>query len=150
MLDLTLCTSNQDKCNEVADILGVPVQAIDLSIPEIQSLSSEEVCRNKVAAAYRLVGKPVLVDDTGLHLDALAGFPGALVTWLLKAGGARALHRLIPEGASLAATAITTIGFADASGSYLFSGEVRGRIVSEPRGENGFGFDTVFVPNGGD
>jgi inosine/xanthosine triphosphate pyrophosphatase family protein len=74
---LSLMTGNAGKVREYAEILGVEVTAVDARIAEVQSLDVAEVVRRKAADAYALIGGPVLVDDTGLSLDAWNGLSGA-------------------------------------------------------------------------
>lgn len=145
-ISLTLCTSNDGKRREFERILGIPLRIAPLDLAEIQSIDVAEVCRAKVALAYELLGAPVLVDDTGFELAGLGGFPGALVTWALEAGGVQILHRMLPQGGPADAAAITCIGLADETGVHVFTGRITGTVFAEPRGTNGFGFDPVFVP----
>lgn len=147
-MKITLCTGNANKLSEASRILGMPLASADPGLDEIQDLDSLAVCRRKAADAFALLRRPVLVDDTALHLEALGGFPGALVTWVIESGGPSQLHRLLPAAASPAALAVTAIGYADEKGVEVFGGELRGHVVAEPRGGGGFGFDPVFVPEG--
>ncbi len=76
---LLFVTGNAGKAREVAAILGTAVERLDLELPEIQALDVAEVVRHKAATAFARAGRPVVVEDTGLYLDALGGLPGALV-----------------------------------------------------------------------
>lgn len=145
-----ICTSNEGKRAECERILGVALVAAPADIDEIQGMDPEVVCRDKAARAFALLGRPVIVDDTGLGLFALGGFPGALITWATGAGGNEILHRMLPEGASADAEVVTAIGFADAGGVHVFVGRSRGTVLAQSRGSQGFGFDDIFVPEGGD
>jgi non-canonical purine NTP pyrophosphatase (RdgB/HAM1 family) len=145
---LHLCTSNADKAREFSEILRRPITALSLELEEIQSLDPRVVAGRKALQAFAICGAPVMVDDTGLALDALGGFPGALVTWVLRAGGVEMLHRMLPPEASAAARVTTAIGFADAAGARVFVAAVRGEVITTPRGRHGFGFDAIFVPEG--
>ncbi|MFA6117656.1 MAG: non-canonical purine NTP pyrophosphatase [Sphingomonas sp.] len=148
MKAISICTTNQDKIAEFQRLTGRRFEPACLELDEIQSLDTETVCRGKAAEAYRRLGRPVVVDDTGFEMEALGGFPGALVTWVLAAGGPAMLHRLIEADASARAVAVTAIGFADDTGVHVFTGRVEGTVLAVPRGRNGFGFDPVFVPEG--
>jgi len=145
---LSICTSNEGKRRECERMLGIPLAAVKLDLPELQSLDVEEVCRAKAASAFEQLGSPAFVDDTGFSMRALGGFPGALVVWTIKAGGTPILHRMLASGADPATVVTTAIGYADANGVRVFSGSLSGSVIAEPRGENGFGFDDVFVPEG--
>lgn len=145
---IAICTSNEGKRAECERILGVPLVSAPAEIDEIQGIDAEVVCRDKAARAYMLLGRPVIVDDTGLGLSALGGFPGALVTWATGAGGNEILHRMLPDGAPADAEVVTAIGFADAAGVHVFVGRSHGTVLPQPRGSHGFGFDEIFVPEG--
>lgn len=145
---ITICTSNEGKRAECERILGVPLVSMPAEIDEIQDTDPEVVCREKARCAFALLGRPVIVDDTGFGLAALGGFPGALVTWATEAGGNEILHRMLPEGASTDAEVVTAIGFAEATGVHVFVGRGRGTVLAQPRGSQGFGFDGIFIPEG--
>jgi XTP/dITP diphosphohydrolase len=148
MQKIAICTTNPGKIDEFQRILTRELDPIALDIDEIQALDTENVCRAKAKIAFASVRRPVLVDDTGFELAALGGFPGALVTWVIGAGGTSLLHRMLPSGASPRAMAVTSIGFADQAGVQVFTGRVEGEVIARPRGRGGFGFDEIFVPGG--
>lgn len=145
---LKICTSNRSKAAEISRILDVDGEAVSVALTEIQTLDPAVVSRAKASEAFAKLGVPVLVDDTGLSLEALNGFPGALVAWVLGSGGGELLHRMLPAGASARAIATTAIGYADLHGTEVFVGAVPGIISATPMGDQGFGFDTVFIPDG--
>jgi XTP/dITP diphosphohydrolase len=147
-MNLSLCTSNEGKRREFERILNCPLDLAPLDLPEVQALDTSAVCFAKAEAAYARLKRPVLVDDTGFEIMALNGFPGALVTWVLEAGGTGLLRRLIQPGTNPDAAAVTCIGLATADGVKVFTGRVSGEVLADPRGEGGFGFDPVFVPAG--
>ena len=145
---LLFVTSNAGKVREVEAILGSPVEQLDLDVPEIQALDVEVVVREKARAAFAHAGRPVLVEDTGLYLDALRGLPGALVRWFLATIGPEGICNLIPPGADRGAHARTAVALCDGETVEVLTGEVPGVIVSRPRGEGGFGWDPIFQPAG--
>lgn len=147
-MNLSLCTSNEGKRREFERILNCSLDLAPLNLPEVQALDTAAVCFAKAEAAYARLQSPVLVDDTGFEIAALGGFPGALVTWVLEAGGIELLHRLLQPGSNPDAAAVTCIGLATEAGVKVFTGRVSGTVLADPRGENGFGFDPVFVPTG--
>ena len=145
---IAICTTNSGKVREFERMLQMDLDPVQVDLEEIQALNTESVCRRKARAAYDEIGRAVLVDDTGFELSALNGFPGAFVTWVLEAGGTALLHRMLPPRVEPMAAAVTSIGFADSRGVHVFTGRIEGRVLPEPRGTNGFGFDEVFVPDG--
>lgn len=145
---IAICTSNRGKVREFERMLARDLDPVTVAIDEIQALDTEAVCRAKAAAAFGALGRSLLVDDTGFELQALGGFPGALVTWVIEAGGTRLLHRMLPSRAEPSVVAVTSIGFANRRGVQVFTGRLVGEVVADPVGANGFGFDEVFVPAG--
>lgn len=147
-MDLYFATSNRHKVDEASQILGFRIKQINLEIDEIQALRVHEVAVEKAKAAYSMLHKPVIVEDTGLYINALGGFPGALVRWLVDAAGTESLCRLADASSDRSAYAETCVCYADDKGTAVFSGRVDGNVTEKPRGKNNFGWDTVFMPKG--
>ena len=143
-------TTNEHKRREVQEILGFALEGADLDLPEIQAIDPAEVATEKVRAAREALGGPdvpVLVEDSGLMVDAWGGFPGALTKWLMSSVGNEGLLRMLGPGEDRSARAVCVVGLAEADGTVrTFRGEVLGTLAPEPRGEGGFGYDPVFVP----
>src|SRR5918995_4381340 len=143
-------TTNEHKRREVQEILGFALERADLDLPEIQAIDPAEVAAEKARAAREALGAPVLpvlVEDSGLMVDAWDGFPGALTKWLMRSVGNEGLLRMLPEGADRSARAVCVVALAEADGTVrTFRGEVPGTLAAEPRGAGGFGYDPVFVP----
>ncbi len=145
---LLFVTGNEGKAREVEAILGAAVERLDLDLPEIQALDVAEVARAEAQAAFARAGRPVIVEDTGLLLDALGGLPGALVKWFLATIGPGGICRLVPPGGDRGATARTAVAYCSGQGVEVFVGETRGVLVPEPAGDGGFGWDPIFRPDG--
>ncbi|MEV5544087.1 non-canonical purine NTP pyrophosphatase [Saccharopolyspora shandongensis] len=145
---LTLVTGNEGKAREYSALLGIDVAAVKTDLEEIQELDVVAVVRHKVTNAYSKLGTAVLVDDTGLTVDAWNGFPGALIAWLLKARGVAGILEWAATLTDRRTTVTTAIGYADAEGVRIFTGALHGTLATEPRGVNGFGYDSVFIPDG--
>lgn len=145
---LLFVSSNAGKIGEVEVILGRPVERLDLDLPEIQALDVDEVARHKALTAFERAGRPVVVEDTGLYIEALGGLPGALVRWFLGTIGAGGICDLIPRGADRAARARTAVAYCEGGAVEVFSGETQGAIVAAPAGRGGFGWDPIFRPAG--
>jgi len=150
MTPFVLVTGNPDKVVEAERVLGRRVESIDLDLPEIQGLDLVTILRVKGEEAWRRLGRPLAVEETGLGLDALGGFPGPLVRWMLEAVGpagiARTAHGLGDPGAR----AHCAVLYRDAAGAVIGEGEELGTLVLPPRGSTGFGWDPVFQPAGQD
>jgi XTP/dITP diphosphohydrolase len=143
-------TTNEHKRREVEEILGVALGRADLDLPEVQAIEPAEVAAEKARAAREALGDtdlPVLVEDSGLMVDAWGGFPGALTKWVMNSVGNEGLLRMFAPGENRSARAVCVVALAEADGKVrTFRGEVRGTVAESPRGEGGFGYDPVFVP----
>lgn len=148
MRPFALVTGNPHKLTEARRILGFEVDAVAIELPEIQSLDLEEVLRAKGEEAWRRLGRPLVVEETGLELAALGGFPGPLVKWMLQAVGAAGIARTAHALGDPGATARCGLLYRDAGETILAWGEEPGTLVEPPRGEHGFGWDPVFLPEG--
>lgn len=147
-IPFTLVTGNRNKLLEAERILGYLPAAEKIDLPEIQSLDLLEVLRAKGEEAWRRLGVPVVVEETGFDLEAMGGFPGPLVKWMLDAMGAQGIARTAHALGNPRATARCGLLYRDRVGEVIAEGETRGHLVLEPRGEGGFGWDSVFVPEG--
>jgi XTP/dITP diphosphohydrolase len=143
-------TTNEHKRREVQQILGVELEGADLDLPEIQAIDPAGVAAEKARVAREALGDPdlpVLVEDSGLMVDAWGGFPGALTKWVMKSVGNEGLLRMFSPGDDRSAGAVCVVALAEADGKvHTFRGEVRGKVAEGPRGAGGFGYDPVFVP----
>jgi len=146
--DFTLVTGNRAKVEEAERITGRRLDHSAVDLPEIQSLSLEEVLRVKGEEAWRRLGRPLVVEETGLELAALGGFPGPLVKWMLCAVGVDGIARVAHAMADPRATARCAILYRDAERTVVVEGAVSGTLVSPPRGGSGFGWDPAFRPDG--
>jgi len=130
--------------------MGFRFELVSLDLEEIQALDPAEIVESKARGAWARIGRPVLVDDSGLAIHAWGGFPGALVKWLVKTGGVESIARMLDPFPDRGATATCAVGFYDGSTLSLGRGECPGSIAAGPRGEGGFGWDSLFIPEGFD
>lgn len=145
---LYFITGNNGKFTE-AQALIPNLQRADVDLPEEQSLDPMLVIQKKVEVAKSKVEGPFIVEDTSLYLSGLNGFPGPLIKWMLQAVGTQGIYSLCEKIQSNAAIAKTVIGYYDPSANTLqfFEGEISGKIVA-PYGNDGFGWDEIFQPDG--
>jgi XTP/dITP diphosphohydrolase len=147
MASLLLVTSREEKAREAAR-MGFHVERVSLELPEPQALDPLEVVEAKARDAWRSLQRPLVVEDSGLHLSAWGGFPGALVKWIEKSAGIAAIPRMLDAWENRAATGVCVLAFFDGKELQIGRGEVSGRIAEAPRGSVGFGWDTIFEPEG--
>jgi len=141
-------TGNENKLREVEEILGVKLQRLDIDIDEIQEIELDRIIRHKARAAYEKVKQPVLVEDTGIFIEALNGFPGALIKWILKAVGNEGICRLLKDEKNRGVTARTYFCLYNGKTYRIFTGQIKGKLAYKPQGKTGFGWDPIFIPEG--
>lgn len=141
-------TGNPRKLAEVQRIVPA-VEGLALDLPEVQSLDPRVVIGRKLDEARRSVpGEAVAVEDVSFELEALNGFPGPLIKWLLEAVGPEGVARMARQLGNGRATARAVVGLALPGGTRKwFEGVVRGTLIA-PRGSRAFGFDPIFQPEG--
>ncbi|MCL5412823.1 MAG: non-canonical purine NTP pyrophosphatase [Candidatus Marsarchaeota archaeon] len=147
-MGVLFATSNTNKLREARAVLGFKIDSLIIEFEEIQSLSEEEVARKKVVDAYNISHAPVIIEDTGLHISGLGGFPGALIKWLIKGLGYEGICRLADLCGNRKAYGETCIAFYDGRAIKTFSGRVNGSIAPHPKGRRKFGWDYIFIPKG--
>ena len=148
MIPFVLVTGNPGKIAEARTALGTEIEAVEVDLPEIQSLDYREVLRAKAEEAWRRVGRPLIVEEAGLDLAALNGFPGPLVKWMLEAVGAEGIARTAAALGETGASARCFLLFKDGEREVVAEGRTKGTLVLPGRGTHGFGWDPVFLPDG--
>ncbi len=160
---LVLATANQHKLIELTRILAASHVDVDVrgladfpGAPEVQETGSTfaENALLKAHAVAAFTGLPAVADDSGLCVDALNGMPGVLsARWSGRHGDDAANLRLVlaqisdvPEerrGAQFVCAAALVLPDGQ---EHVSEGVVRGSLAREPRGQNGFGYDPIFLP----
>lgn len=144
----TLVTGNRDKLAEARRICGIEIEHAAIDLPEIQSGVLTEVAQEKAREAWRRLERPVIIDETALELSALNGFPGPLIKFMLDAVGPDGVARTAAALGDVGVSAVCLLIYFDGSEMTSAEGRAHGHLVCPPRGEHGFGFDTVFRPEG--
>jgi XTP/dITP diphosphohydrolase len=164
--DLLIATRNSGKIRELAELLrSAPVRLIDLGEVGIENDVEEtgttfaENSDLKAAVYAKQSGIMTVADDSGLVIDALDGAPGVISARYAGPGADDAAKirkvlaelSLVPEE-QRTARFVCSMSVADSSGKIVFNAEgvCEGRIMTEPRGYGGFGYDPIFVPEGFD
>jgi XTP/dITP diphosphohydrolase len=158
-LRLVLATANRDKAREIADALsGFELVPRPQDVPEVDETAEtlEGNARLKAAALCAATGEPAVADDTGLEVEALGGRPGVYSSRFAgpDASYADNVAKLLTDldGVDDRRARFRTVAFVKfPDGSEVVAdGIVDGHIAREARGEEGFGYDPVFVPDDGD
>ncbi|MFN3909692.1 MAG: XTP/dITP diphosphatase [Candidatus Anstonellaceae archaeon] len=152
MKNLLFLTSNKHKVAEAKKILnkfGINFISKNSKGFEIQSDSLEEVARICARNAYKHFKKPLFVEDSGLFINALKGFPGIYSSYVLKTVGCNGILNLLGQERHRSAKYISTVAFVNSKGQLkIFKGEVKGRISRSIEEGEGFGYDPIFIPEG--
>ena len=148
MHDLTFITGNQNKADFLAKWLGVELAHQKVAMDELQSMDSHVIAEHKARQAYDIVQKPVLVEDVSLVFHAFGKLPGPLIKWFIEEMSMQQICDLLEKFDDRSATAGVCYCLFDGSELKFFDGSVEGAIADAPRGNGGFGFDPIFVPNG--
>ncbi len=143
-----LVTSNENKWREAQRILGRELERVSLDLPELQLLTVADVAKEKARVAFELLRRPLVVEDAGIELAALGGFPGPFIKFWEKQGGLPSICRALDAQQTRAAVAVCALGVATGHGIEVVEGRAPGAIASSPQGENGFGWDAIFIPEG--
>lgn len=127
--------------------LGFEIVQLNLGYPEIQSSSLEEVAKNGAEYCHAKLKKPLFVEDSGLFVKSLNGFPGPFSSYVFKTIGNEGLLRLMLGREERNAYFKSVVAYHDGRSeeAKTFSGIVRGKIGFEERGSGGFGFDPIFL-----
>ena len=149
--NIKFVTGNINKVREAGEILGVSLQQVDIpDLYELQTHDPEAIVRHKLVQAHEIVKEPVLVEDSGLIFSAWNGLPGALVKWFESTVGCEGMLKMLEPFDNREAFAVCYVGFQDGETIKIAKGEVRGRVADRLRGNNGFGWDVFFIPEGHD
>ena len=160
-MKIVFATNNAHKLGEVAQVVGDKFELVTLrecgiteDIPENEP-TLEGNALAKARYVYERTGLNCFADDTGLEVDALGGEPGVRSARYAtdghddEANKKLLLERMQGVG-SRAAQFRTAVALIIGGKEYLFEGVVRGDISTEEHGEGGFGYDPLFLPEGGE
>lgn len=159
-MKILLATRNPGKVAEMRALLSdLPLELISAAdleaAPEVEEDADtlEGNARKKATRLHAFSGLPALADDTGLEVDALDGKPGVRSSRFAgpdadDAANRRELLEQLDGVGDRSARFRTVIAFIDQDGTHYFEGICPGRITTEERGRGGFGYDSIFVPDG--
>ncbi len=150
-MEVLFATSNPHKvreANKAASAHGVVFQQISLVYPELRAESVSEVAKDGAEYVRAHMSRPCIVEDSGLYIDALNGFPGPYSAYAFHKLGCQGILDLMRDVEDRGARFVSAIGYAGKDGVVVFEGVCEGRIAFELLGDKGFGFDPIFVPSG--
>jgi len=146
-------TSNVHKFNEARRVLAeykVSAAFLKMKALEIQDNNIESIAKASAIDAVEKCSLPVIVEDAGLFIEALSGFPGPYSSYVHLTIGNRGILRLMENVEKRDAYFHSVVVFSSpAEPPKCFHGKVKGKISQEEQGSFGFGFDPIFKPLGG-
>jgi XTP/dITP diphosphohydrolase len=140
-------TSNKGKFKEARQIFGNALEMVDINLEEPRG-TLDWIAMHKALHAYSIVKEPLFVEDSGLFISSLNGFPGEFSNWVIKKIGLDGVLRLVPEHDRKAYFMSVVAYVSKEDGIRIFKGRIDGFISESVRGEHGFGYDPIFIPEG--
>ena len=150
-MKLKIITSNPGKAAEFHHALGglgLEIEHADEDCDEIQADTLQEVVLSCLSQLRPLALGDFALDDSGLFIDALNGFPGVYSSYALRTIGIDGILRLMDGTEERSARFECCIGCSFRGEEFTVSGRVDGTIAMRPAGSGGFGFDPIFIPTG--
>ena len=151
MIEFYFATGNDHKVEEAGAALAqynIEVKKFeDTQKLEIQHPDLGEIASSALALIVSKTDKPVFVEDAGLFIHQLNGFPGPYSSYVFETLGIEGILKLLEDAKTRKAEFRSAVAFG-MNGKWLanFTSATEGTIQMETRGENGFGFDPIFVP----
>ena len=148
---LFFASSNENKFQEAERILsdlGVQINFYKTILEEIQSNDLNDIAEKKAINAYDLIQKPVIIEDDGLFINSLNGFPGPYSSYAYDTIGNKGIMSLLENSQTRDANFVSIIAYCDNDyGVKLFESSIPGKISSVIE-KGGWGYDPIFIPNG--
>jgi XTP/dITP diphosphohydrolase len=144
-------TTNKGKFQEAERILagiGVDLEMLSMEYPEMQGESLKEVVLFGLNWLRQKVEGDAIIEDSGLFIETLGGFPGVFSSYVHKTLGLDGILKLMDSQESRSAHFESCIGLLVGDEAITFSGKCQGDISERITGSMGFGYDPIFVPAG--
>ena len=149
--ELFFASSNENKFQEAERILsdlGVQINFYKTILEEIQSNDLNDIAEKKAINAYDLIQKPVIIEDDGLFINSLNGFPGPYSSYVYDTIGNKGIMNLLENSQVRDANFVSIIAYCDNDyGVKLFESSIPGKISSVIE-KGGWGYDPIFIPDG--
>jgi len=149
--ELFFASSNEHKFQEAERILanlGIKLNFFKTTLEERQSNDLHEIAEHKAINAYNLVQKPVIIEDDGLFIKSLNGFPGPYSSYVYDTIGNKGIMKLLEDSETRDAKFVSIIAYCDGNyGVKSFGSDIFGKISSIIE-KGGWGYDPIFIPDG--
>lgn len=148
LYNIFFASSNENKFKEAKNILsrfGIKLKFLKCNLEEIQSDNLEYIARQKANQAFSLCSKAVIVEDDGLFINSLKGFPGSYSSFIFRTIGNKGILRLVSKDRTASFRSI--IAYCEKEGDVmLFDACVTGKISKKIFGTK-WGYDPIFIPS---
>ena len=149
--ELFFASSNEHKFQEAERILanlGMQINLFKTTLEEIQSNNLNDIAEKKAIYAYDLIQKPVIIEDDGLFINSLDGFPGPYSSYVYDTIGNKGIMNLLENSEIRDAKFVSIIAYCDSDCDVkLFESSIPGKISSIIE-KGGWGYDPIFIPDG--
>ena len=145
--DLYFVSSNNHKYQEakiILDSFGIKLGFIKSTLEEIQSNSLKEIALCKAKDAFSKCKKPLIIEDDGIFINSLNGFPGPYSSYIFKTIGNKGILNLLKQNRK--AKFVSIITYCDKHILQSFDAKIDGSISKSEKGK-GWGYDPIFIPN---
>lgn len=135
-MEIRFLSNNTFKIAEVDKILspvGITIVPSKVKIEELQTEDVERLVRDKLLQAFKIIGRPVFVEHTGIYLNGLNGFPGGLTQIFWDRIGAESFVSIVSGLTNMTLIAKTVVGYCDGKNMHYFEGEISGKVPTAPR-----------------
>ena len=146
--DVFFASSNKNKYLEAKKILeefDISLGFFKCNLLEIQSDKLEDIAIQKTKNAFHLCKKPVIIEDDGLYIDSLNGFPGPYSSYVFQTIGNKGILKITNTKRNASFRSIIAYSDSKHKGK-LFKGKVSGKISKSLKGK-GWGYDPIFIPS---
>jgi XTP/dITP diphosphohydrolase len=147
---IVFASTNESKFKEIFLHLrnfDIEIEFMRFRSTEIQSEILEDVALEKSKAAYEKIGQPLIVEDTGLFINSLNGFPGPYSSYVFRTIGNSGILDLLSNKSNRSAFFRSVIAYNDGNTKRTFTGITKGEI-NDHITEGGWGYDPIFTPEG--
>ncbi len=148
-MQINLVTSNLGKVKEFKEILGesVKINHIEMEYKELRSDNHEEIAKDAAKMLAEELKKAVVVEDSGLFIEALNDFPGTCSSYIHKRIGLRGILKLMNNVDNRTCYYKSAVAYCEPGKEPVsFLGEEKGIVSEEIKGSYGFGHDPIFIP----
>jgi len=150
-MKLFFVTCNKGKFKEFKQILEpkIKVEQLEIDYPELRSDDPQEIAKLAAKQLSDKLNKPIVVEDSGLFVKSLNGFPGTSSAYIHKRIGLKGIIKLMKGVKNRGAMYMSAVAYCEpkkpATG---FLGTEKGKIAKKIKGKYGFGHDPIFIPEG--